>query len=184
MTFRFIVIAMLIGIAFGAFIHANLLPDNVSSVASYLRIITDIFLRLIKMIIAPLVLTTLVVGIAHMGDSKTLGRVGTRTIGWFIGASMFSLTFGLIMVNLLHPGAGFDLDVAPKVGGAVSAEAFSLAGFTTHLVPRSIFEAMATNKILQIVVFSVFAGIALARLAARQHASPSFSNKARSLYYA
>ena len=86
--FRFIVIAMLAGIAFGTAVHATLAPDSAAAIAANLKIITDIFLRLIKMIIAPLVLTTLIVGIAHMGDSRTLGRVGLRTISWFIGASV------------------------------------------------------------------------------------------------
>ena len=162
--FRFIVIAMLAGIAFGTIVHATLTPDSTSAVAANLKIVTDIFLRLIKMIIAPLVLTTLIVGIAHMGDSKTLGRVGLRTISWFIGASFFSLSLGLVLVNLLQPGEGFDL-ASPAVGpSATTAGAFTLAGFVTHLVPRSLFEAMADNEILQIVVFSVFAGIALGAL--------------------
>ena len=162
--FRFIVIAMLAGIAFGTVVHATLTPDSAAAIAANLKIITDIFLRLIKMIIAPLVLTTLIVGIAHMGDSRTLGRVGLRTISWFIGASFFSLSLGLVLVNLLQPGAGFDLDTPASAPSAATATAFTLAGFVTHLVPRSIFEAMADNEILQIVVFSVFAGIALGAL--------------------
>lgn len=162
--FRFIVVAMLIGIAFGTVVHATLTPENTSAVAVNLKIITDIFLRLIKMIIAPLVLTTLTVGIAHMGDSKTLGRVGLRTITWFIGASFFSLLLGLVLVNLLQPGAGFDLDTPASGASGTTTTAFTLAGFITHLVPRSLFEAMANNEILQIVVFSVFAGIALGAL--------------------
>jgi Na+/H+-dicarboxylate symporter len=161
--FRFIVIALFAGIAFGATVYHSFPADVAASVAGYLKIITDVFLRLIKMIVAPLVLTTLIVGIAHMGDSRTLGRVGARTIGWFVAASLFSLLLGLVMVNLLQPGAGFPLESASN-GSAAAAETFTLAGFVTHLVPRSIFEALADNEILQIVVFSVFAGIALGAL--------------------
>jgi len=166
--FRYIVLALAAGIAFGAFVHATAAPETAASIAGYLKIVSDVFLRLIKMIIAPLVLTTLTVGIAHMGDSRSLGRVGVRTIAWFVGASVFSLGLGLLMVNLLQPGAGFDL--APPAGDATAAAAgngFSLAGFVTHLVPRSLFEALATNEILQIVVFSVFAGIALGALGSK-----------------
>lgn len=161
--FQFIVLAMILGVIAGAAVHASAPPEAAAAVAGYLKIITDIFLRLIKMIVAPLVLTTLIVGIAHMGDSKTLGRVGFRTISWFIGASLFSLALGLLMVNLLQPGAGFNLDLK-DASAAPTAEAFTLAGFITHLVPRSIFEAMANNEILQIVIFSIFAGVALGAL--------------------
>ncbi|NWG70150.1 MAG: dicarboxylate/amino acid:cation symporter [Parvularculaceae bacterium] len=162
--FQFIILAMILGIVTGAAVHASASPETARDIAGWFKIVTDIFLRLIKMIIAPLVLTTLIVGIAHMGDAKTLGRVGFRTIAWFIGASLVSLSLGLLMVNVLHPGAGFSLDQASTADAAPTAEAFTLAGFITHLVPRSIIEAMATNEILQIVVFSVFAGTALAAL--------------------
>jgi Na+/H+-dicarboxylate symporter len=162
--FLFIILAMALGIATGAAVHASASPERALEIAGWFKIVTDIFLRLIKMIIAPLVLTTLIVGIAHMGDARTLGRVGFRTIAWFVGASLVSLTLGLVMVNLLQPGAGFSLDHASTTDKAPTAEAFTLAGFITHLVPRSIFEAMANNEILQIVVFSVFAGTALAAL--------------------
>ncbi len=162
--FQFIVVAMVLGIAAGAATHSYATPEQAATIAGYLKIVTDIFLRLIKMIIAPLVLTTLIVGIAHMGDSKTLGRVGFRTIAWFIGASLFSLALGLVMVNLLQPGAGFSLTTPANGGAAPTAEAFTLSGFITHLVPRSIFEAMANNEILQIVIFSIFAGVAIGAL--------------------
>jgi len=165
--FRYIVVALVAGILFGAAVHAAAAPETGVAVASYLKIVSDVFLRLIKMIIAPLVLTTLTVGIAHMGDSRSLGRVGARTIAWFIGASLCSLGLGLVMVNLLQPGAGFAL--APPAGDAMAAarDGFSLAAFVTHLVPRSLFEALANNEILQIVVFSVFAGIALGALGSK-----------------
>ncbi|MEQ1929275.1 MAG: dicarboxylate/amino acid:cation symporter [Parvularculaceae bacterium] len=162
--FQFIVLAMILGIITGAAVHASASPDTAKEIAGWFKIVTDIFLRLIKMIIAPLVLTTLIVGIAHMGDAKTLGRVGLRTITWFICASLVSLSLGLLMVNLLHPGAGFSLETAAGADVAPTAEKFTLAEFITHLVPRSIVEAMANNEILQIVVFSVFAGTALSAL--------------------
>ncbi len=165
--FRFIIAAMLVGIVFGAVINSTLPIESATTIAGYLGVITDIFLRLIKMLIAPLVLTTLTVGIANMGDSKTLGRVGFRTISWFLAASLIALSLGLIMVNLLQPGAGFALEVPENGAVANQANAFTLAVFITHLVPQSVFEALADNEILQIVVFSVFAGTALGALGSK-----------------
>lgn len=159
----YILIAMVAGIAVGLAINA-MVPDKaqVATITGYFSIITDVFLRLIKMIIAPLVFSTLVAGIAHMGDTAALGRVGARTIAWFICASLVSLTLGLILVNIFQPGAGLALPL-PDVTAAsgVDKGAFTLKDFVTHLVPKSIFEAMATNEILQIVVFSVFTGVAI-----------------------
>jgi Na+/H+-dicarboxylate symporter len=162
--FQVILLAMIAGVIVGAFIHRSVSAEEAAAIAGYLKIVTDIFLRLIKMIIAPLVLTTLIVGIAHMRDAKALGRVGLRTMAWFVTASLFSLGLGLLMVNLIQPGAGFDESMAAAAGGAPEVAKLSLADFITHLVPRSIIEAMATNEILQIVIFSVFAGVALAKL--------------------
>ena len=154
-----IVIAMVLGIIAGYLCHTLLDPADPKQVAGYLSIVTDIFIRLVRMIIAPLVLSTLVVGIAHMGDASALGRVGARTLGWFIGASVCSLLLGLLMVNLLQPGAGMGL-APPDTAAAVQGSSLNLKDFATHLVPRSIAEAMATNEILQIVVFAAFFGIA------------------------
>lgn len=162
--FQIILLSMIVGVIAGAIIHQSASPEQAAEIAGYLKIVTDIFLRLIKMIIAPLVLTTLIVGIAHMRDSKALGRVGLRTMIWFITASLFSLMLGLFMVNLIQPGSGFDAGAVASGGAAPEVAKLSLADFITHLVPRSIIEAMATNEILQIVIFSVFAGVALAKL--------------------
>ncbi len=159
----YILIAMVAGIISGLVLN-RMLPDPaaINEVTGYLAILTDIFLRLIKMIIAPLVFATLVAGIAHMGDTSALGRIGFRTIAWFICASLVSLTLGLILVNLFQPGTGLSLPLPPVTADAgVAKAAFSLQTFFTHLVPKSIFEAMATNEILQIVVFSVFVGVAI-----------------------
>ena len=161
--FQIILASMILGVIAGAIIHQTASPEQIAAFASAFRIITDIFLRLIKMIIAPLVLTTLIVGIAHMGDSKALGRVGLRTMIWFIAASLFSLSLGLLMVNIIRPGEGLDAAVGANAGAPEVAK-LTLADFIIHLVPRSIIEAMATNEILQIVIFSVFAGVALAKL--------------------
>ncbi|WP_340313053.1 dicarboxylate/amino acid:cation symporter [Rhizorhabdus argentea] len=165
----YILFAMIAGIAVGITLNATITdPATLTNVTGYISILTDVFLRLIKMIIAPLVFATLVSGIAHMGDTAALGRVGARSIGWFLGASLLSLTLGLIMVNLLQPGVGADLVLPPANASAGLAQAgFSLKDFVTHLVPKSFFEAMANNEILQIVVFSVFTGVAVTAIGER-----------------
>jgi Na+/H+-dicarboxylate symporter len=160
-----IVAAMVLGVAVGWGVHQYATPAAAKAVAANLSIITDVFLRLIKMIIAPLVFATLVSGIAQMEDASTIGRVGAKTLGWFIAASLVSLTIGLIMVTLIQPGAGMHLIADPVgPGAAVDMSKFNLKEFVTHIFPRSIAEAMANNEILQIVIFSVFFGTAIAAI--------------------
>lgn len=132
-------------------------------IASYFSMVTDIFLRLIKMIIAPLVFATLVGGIASMGSSRSVGRIGARAMAWFVSASVISLIIGMGLVNLFEPGAGLNLQVqqAATAIAPVNTGDFSLKVFISHVFPRSIAEAMANNEILQIVVFSLFFGFAL-----------------------
>ena len=126
---------------------------------------TQMFLHLIKMIIAPLVVSTLVVGIAHMGGTGAIGRVGLRAFAWFVGASLVSLTLGLILVNLLQPGVGLDLPLPPVTqASGVDRSGFDAAKFFTHIIPTSAIDAMATNDILQLVIFSLFFGVAMAAI--------------------
>jgi Na+/H+-dicarboxylate symporter len=135
---------------------------KLSEIAGYFSIVTTIFLRLIKMIIAPLVFATLVAGIAHMGDTAALGRIGGRAVAWFIVASLVSLTLGLILVNLFQPGVGLNFPLpATNESSGVEQAAFNLTNFFTHIFPASGIEAMAKNEILQIVVFSIFIGVAI-----------------------
>ena len=164
--FAYLIIgAMILGVLVGWGLNQYLTADQAKDAATNLNLITDVFLRLIKMIIAPLVFTTLVAGIAHMEDAASVGRIGIKTMTWFIGASVVSLVLGLVMVQILQPGAGMHLQhAAVATAPAASTDAFSLHGFITHLVPTSIFDAMAKNEILQIVVFSLFVGTAVAAL--------------------
>ncbi|MBU6318157.1 MAG: dicarboxylate/amino acid:cation symporter [Alphaproteobacteria bacterium] len=167
LIFISILAAMVLGVAVGALVHQTQTPEMAAEIAGYLKIISDVFLRMIKMIIAPLVLTTLSVGIAHLGGGS-LGRIGFRTMAWFLTASVISLGLGLIMVNVLQPGVGFDPSMAQVAAGASLPETnFSLKEFMTHVFPVSIADAMARNEILQIVVFSLFLGVALQALGAR-----------------
>jgi Na+/H+-dicarboxylate symporter len=164
---QYILFAMALGIVMGALIF-NYLPDIRGDIAADVNLIAMLFLRLIKMIIAPLVFATLVGGIAHMGSGAKLGRIFAKTMGWFISASFISLLLGLVMVNLLQPGANFPgtlPDKAQSTGLPVSA--FSVEKFLTHLIPTSIADAMAQNEILQIVVFAVFFSVALGAMPER-----------------
>ncbi len=165
---RYILLALVLGIIAGWAINASIddrTPHSAAqlkTIADYLSIVTVLFLRLIKMIIAPLVFSTLVTGIAHMGDVAALGRVGVRSILWFVLASLISLTLGLILVTGLHPGVGLNLPIpVPTAASGVQTAAFNLKDFVSHLVPQSIFEAMSSNEILPIVIFSLFFGVAL-----------------------
>jgi Na+/H+-dicarboxylate symporter len=160
----FVTAAMVLGVLTGLAVNQWLTPTAAKEVASNLSIVTDLFLRLIKMIIAPLVFSTLVTGIAHMEDTAAIGRVGVKTLGWFVSAGIVSLSLGLFMVQLLRPGEGMALPHEALASGAVDAGAFTLKDFVTHLVPTSIVDAMARNEILQIVVFSVFVGSAISAL--------------------
>jgi Na+/H+-dicarboxylate symporter len=165
---RYILLALVLGLIAGWAINAAIDDGTPASaaklkeIADYLSIVTALFLRLIKMIIAPLVFSTLVAGSAHMGDVAALGRVGVRSLGWFIVASLVSLTLGLILVNALQPGVGLNLPIPPATAtSGVETAAFNLKDFVSHVVPQSIFEAMADNEILPIVIFSIFFGVAL-----------------------
>ncbi len=160
----YIMIGLIAGIILGAILHHSIADEaTLTQIAGYFSIVTDLFLRLIKMIIAPLVFATLVAGIVHMGDTSALGRIGLRTMTWFIGATLVSLTLGLILVNLLQPGVGnVALTLPPTDATAdIAKGSINLKEFITHLVPKSIIEAMANNEILPIVVFSVFFGVAM-----------------------
>ena len=153
---QYILIAMVLGIVMGALIF-NYLPDTRGDIAADVNLIAMLFLRLIKKIIATLVFATLVGGIAHMGSGARLGRIFAKTMGWFVSASFISLLLGLVMVNLLQPGANFPGTLPDKAASTgLPTSAFSIEKFLTHLIPTSIADAMAQNEILQIVVFAVF----------------------------
>lgn len=160
----YIVIAMVLGIVAGYIIHEKASPEFVKDFAPKIKLLATIFLRLVQMIIAPLVFATLVVGIAKLGDLKTVGRVGGKAMVWFISASLISLLLGLILVTVTKPGVGVNLANADLEGAKDlmgKTKEFSLDKFVEHVVPRSVIEAMANNEILQLVIFSIFFGVAL-----------------------
>jgi Na+/H+-dicarboxylate symporter len=169
----FIIVAMILGVIAGYIVNQNSSADFTKKFSDNIKLLTTIFLRLVQMIIAPLVFCTLVVGIAKLGDLKTVGRVGGKALLWFITASLVSLLLGMFLVNLFQPGHAIALDNADDAGAKEligKTQEFSLAKFAEHVFPKSVFEAMANNEILQIVVFSIFFGVAATAL--HQYAKP------------
>ncbi len=161
----FIVIGMFAGIALGAALN-QMLPTGsaaLTNAADLLKLLPEVFLRLIKMIIAPLILGTLVTGIAAMGDSSALGRIGGRALGWFVCASLIAISLGLVLVNLFQPGHQLHFVAAAPVGALATGD-FTFRHFVLEIVPVSVIDAMAQNNVLQILVFALFAGVALAAL--------------------
>ncbi|WP_296951265.1 dicarboxylate/amino acid:cation symporter [uncultured Massilia sp.] len=164
----YILVGLALGIAVGY--AANVGLADPSGFADNMSLITTLFLRLIKMIIAPLVFSTLVVGIAKMGDAKEVGRIGVKALGWFVIASILSLTLGLVLVNLFRPGDAMALAgnlPSASASSGIATTGLTLKDFITHLVPTSIADGMAKNEILQIVIFSIFFGTGAAAVGAR-----------------
>ncbi len=164
----YIIVAMVLGIVVGYFINTAISNKSISNpdrIFEYLSIPADIFLRLIKMIVAPLVLTTLVVGVAKQGSAKSIGRIGGKTMLWFLGGSFVSLFLGMLLVNFFQPGINMHLPL-PEATASTSANhaSINLKDFISHIFPTSIFDALAKNEILQVLVFSIFFGIATASI--------------------
>ncbi len=168
----YVLLALVLGISAGEILNLSfggvgLAAKNPTllQITEILSVLTDVFMRLIKMIIAPLVFATLVVGMGKMGDGQTVGRVGGKAMLWFISASVISLLLGMLLVNWFAPGESLHFDL-PAIGTetGLPKHSPSLGGFVSHIFPKSIIEAMADNEILQIVVFSMFFGVACAHL--------------------
>jgi Na+/H+-dicarboxylate symporter len=161
-----ILAGMILGVIAGFIVNQMLVTESAAVWASWFKLLSDIFLSLVKMLVAPLILSTIVVGIAHMGDSAALGRIGFRAISWFIIASFISIGLGLVLVNFFQPGVG-----APVGAADLSSigEVKKLDGreFLLNIFPKNFFESMSTNNILQILVFSLFAGVALSAMGAK-----------------
>jgi Na+/H+-dicarboxylate symporter len=166
LTFQ-ILLAMLFGALLGVFVHKYYNVDDAKNFSDKIKMLATIFIRLVQMIISPLVFTTLVVGIAKLGDIKAVGRIGGKALGWFFSASFVSLLIGMFWVNTLQPGVGLklgnvDLTTASEV--TEKTQVFSAQNFVEHIIPKSIVEAMSGNEILQIVIFSIFFGLAAASI--------------------
>ena len=171
MKFRlawFVALAMVLGPLFGLLLHAWLgSGPSAQTAAADLSLVTTAFLHLIKMIIAPLVFATLTVGVARMEGTATIARVGAKTLGWFVFASMISMLIGIFMVTLFKPGVGLPVPAASAAAAAPISAPLQLADILEHIIPTSIVQAMANNEILQIVVFSILFGLAASSLGRR-----------------
>ncbi|MFY8090165.1 MAG: dicarboxylate/amino acid:cation symporter [Chitinophagaceae bacterium] len=166
----YILASMLLGIGVGCLLYYNNNMASNTVIAKNIKLLGTVFIRLVQMIISPLVFSTLVVGIAKLGDLKAVGRVGGKAMLWFITASLASLLIGMVLVNWLQPGKAIDMSQADNDGLKdlmSKTQEFSLAKFVEHIIPRSVFEAMATNEMLQLVVFSIFFGVATAAIGER-----------------
>ena len=136
-----------------------------------MRPLGDGFIRLIRMIIAPIIFSTVVVGIAKMGDMKNVGRIGIRALLYFEGVSTLALIIGLVVVNVLRPGAGINADPGTLDATAVatftsSAQHLSTVDFLLNIIPSTVVDAFAKGEILQVLFFSVLFGLALLHLGA------------------
>jgi len=168
--FILIIISLIIGVAMGGIVHYQF-PDSIDTFSKNIKLLGTIFIRLVQMIIAPLVFSTLVVGIAKMGDMKMVGRVGAKAMAWFISASLISLLLGMLLVNFFAPGKGTSIKLEDTSSASElleNSKGFSLEEFVKHVIPKSLFEALATNEILQIVIFSILFGVALSAFSKKE----------------
>lgn len=159
-----IIAGLILGILLGAWYRHNW-PDaqDIQPFAQNMEILSDIFLRLIKMIIAPLVFSLLLTGIAKAGDFKTVGRIGLKTMIYFTGATLVALILGLVIVNVFKPGAALS-DAGLVSSASIEPHAFDAREFIMHVFPESIADSMARNQILPIIIFVLFFGVATAAL--------------------
>ena len=140
--------------------------------AAAMRPLGDGFIKLVKMLIAPIVFTTVVVGIAHMGEMKDVGRIGLRALVYFEVVSTIALAIGLVVVTVLQPGGGVGFDPATADVSAVSAyttasQHLSTVDFLLNVIPDTIVGAFARGEVLQVLLFSVLFGLALLQLGPR-----------------
>jgi Na+/H+-dicarboxylate symporter len=166
----YIIIALIAGILLGFIFNERFTADEMPRITEPFALLPDIFLRLIKMIVAPLVFFTLVVGVAKLGDIKAVGRIGGKTLLWFVCASLMSLLLGMLLVNLFQPGAAMHLPLPTgSENTGIAKTAIGLREFLYHVFPTSVVDSMAKNEILQIVVFALFFGVATAAIGETGH---------------
>ncbi len=159
-----IMFALIAGIAVGYVCHATApTPEAAKNIAGYFSIVTDIFLRMIKMIIAPLVFATIASGIASLRKSGgSVGRITVKAMAWFVTASLVSLGLGMLFANVFAPGKGLGLPLpAATAATNLQTAGLNVKDFLSHVFPTSIAQAMSSNEVLQILVFSIFFGFAL-----------------------
>ncbi|HEY3999518.1 MAG TPA: dicarboxylate/amino acid:cation symporter [Candidatus Xenobia bacterium] len=172
---RTIFLSVVAGVALGVLLNAVLTADQAAALMPYLHLVPLLFLRLIKCIVAPLVLTMLTVGIADHGDSKAVGRMGAKAMILFVLWSLTALTIGLTCADVMQPGVNSHL-VAPTSASTMQVEPFSIMRLMEEIVPESVAGAWANNAVLQIVLVGILTGLALS--ACQSHAAAA-SRRAR-----
>ena len=165
-----ILIGLVLGIAIGALLN-HFSAEKAWWITNVLQPAGDIFIRLIKMIVIPIVISSLVVGIAGVGDAKKLGRIGLKTIIYFEVVTTIAILVGLVLANVFQPGAGIDMSTLGTVDiskyAATAAEVTHEHAFVEtilNLIPSNIFAAMARGEMLPIIFFSVLFGLGLSSL--------------------
>jgi proton glutamate symport protein len=149
-----ILIAFILAVLFGIF-----LKDYVD----YVSWMGDIFLRLLKMIVIPLILSSIISGIANIGGQGNFGRLGLKTLGYYMTTSIFAITIGLILVNVIKPGIGMDIS-SIAVDESIVIERQSMSDMFIKIVPQNIFKSMANNEFLSVIFFSILAGIYITKI--------------------
>ncbi|MEC0146969.1 cation:dicarboxylate symporter family transporter [Paenibacillus alginolyticus] len=159
-----ILFGLLLGIIVGAIFYGN------PTIESYLKPAGDIFIRLIKMIVVPIVVSSLIVGVAGVGDIKKLGRLGGKTLLYFEIVTTIAIIFGLVIANVFHPGAGVDMaglaksDITKYVEATKTVTSHSFADTFVNIVPNNIFQSLAAGDMLAIIFFSVLFGLGVAAI--------------------
>src|SRR5437763_8762177 len=158
---------VLVAVALGALLGA-LHP----SLGAAMKPLGDGFIKLVKMLIAPIVFTTVVTGIAKMGDLKRVGRIGLKGIVYFEVLTTFALALGLLVGKMVRPGAGMNVDPAKLDTSAIasytsSGHSLSTVDFLLNIIPKDVADAFARGDILQVLLFAILFGVALAGLRAR-----------------
>ena len=176
--YRVLYIQVLIAIVLGAIVGAQF-QDFATS--EWVKALGDGFIKLIKMVIAPIIFCTVVSGISHIQDAKKVGRIGVKALVYFEVVSTFALMIGLTVGNLVRPGAGFGgtmADAQAVAGYAKQAEAQKSVDFFLHIIPDTVVGAFATGEILQVLLFSILFGFSLMALGERGHTLRSFIDDA------
>lgn len=162
-----IFIALLLGAAVGALLHA--FAADIPTVQNILvggvfYVIGQGFIRLMQMLVVPLVFCSLVCGAAAIGDTKTLGKVGVKTIGFYLVTTMLAVAVALSVASLINPGLGLDMSQVQTAETTISDSSMSMTETLLNIIPKNPIEALATGNMLQIILFALIVGLILAKL--------------------
>ncbi len=181
---RLIFLSMVAGAILGSILHVGLAAASRHAIGETLELFTELFLRLIKMVTAPLIFATVTAGIAHMSDGTAVAKIGAKVAIWFVAATTVSLLLGLLLANTLQPGASMNLAAPPAGPSVTPVTPLSYHDMVLHFVPTSLFDALSTNAVLQVVVFAIFAGLAIGSLGERAALVLTFADQIAGMMFA